>query len=272
MEGSAPITYTWHFGLPMFRLGQQVTYTYPISGTYTVVMTATNTCGQARITRDIIVFGRPNLLITPISLADITLRVGTIASRDLTMHNTGTAALHWRLSEAPPQDWLTETPPVGIILPYDSQEVTLTFDARALIATPRPYTTTLHLHSNAPDALLTPLRVALTATSAPSLCVPITGATFIYEPNPPTLNKTLTLTGMVTQGTSPITYTWDFHDDGMPLMTGNPITYPILPTTFPAQYTITMHARNPCPSTGSITHTFILQPHARVYLPVILRN
>jgi PKD repeat protein len=56
-SASLPVTYTWDFGEgDPVRTGNPVPHTYetlPISQTYTLVMTATNRCSSARVTRDV---------------------------------------------------------------------------------------------------------------------------------------------------------------------------------------------------------------------------
>jgi uncharacterized repeat protein (TIGR01451 family) len=255
---------------PLVIQGQQITHTYPVSGTYTVLVTATNACGQVTTTRDVVVIGQPDLHLAPDKL-DVVLHTGTVISRFLTLDNRGTSALHWKIDEAPPRNWLIATPTLGIIVPNAAQGITLTLDARDLTAEARPHTMTLHLHSNAPDAPLIALPITLTMTSPPSPCIPIAGAVFTHTPSIPKPREAITLTGTITQGTRPITYTWDLRNSGHPLLIGNPIT--LLLTTPPTTYTITMHARNPCPSTESITHTILLRPpRTPIYLPLVLRN
>jgi PKD repeat protein len=48
MEGTKPITYAWDFGdtTSTDTLSSSITHTYDLSGTYTVVLTTTNACGQ----------------------------------------------------------------------------------------------------------------------------------------------------------------------------------------------------------------------------------
>jgi hypothetical protein len=48
-SSAAPITYTWNLGDGNLGAGQTLTHTYPLSGTYAVIMTATNGCGTGAV-------------------------------------------------------------------------------------------------------------------------------------------------------------------------------------------------------------------------------
>jgi len=52
-----PLTYTWRFGDGRTALGNPVTHTYTMSGTYPVHVTAMNGCGTVEMTREVVVFG-----------------------------------------------------------------------------------------------------------------------------------------------------------------------------------------------------------------------
>ena len=54
-DGWAPITYAWSFGDGATDTGMTVQHTYTMSDTYTVVMTATNACGEASISHMVVV-------------------------------------------------------------------------------------------------------------------------------------------------------------------------------------------------------------------------
>lgn len=58
-NGSEPITYAWAFGDGATGTGQIVQHTYTVSDTYTVVLTATNACGEASISHTVVVTGEP---------------------------------------------------------------------------------------------------------------------------------------------------------------------------------------------------------------------
>ncbi len=52
-SGTAPITFTWGLGDGTLAQGAQVSHTYTLPGTYTVVLTASNACGVAGRTRSL---------------------------------------------------------------------------------------------------------------------------------------------------------------------------------------------------------------------------
>jgi hypothetical protein len=53
------VLYTWNFGDGSFGTGASITHTYDMSGTYTAVVTATNSSGFLTTTTTVQVFGRP---------------------------------------------------------------------------------------------------------------------------------------------------------------------------------------------------------------------
>jgi PKD repeat protein len=53
--GTLPISYAWDFGDGTMGAGQYVMHTYTAANTYTVIMTATNDCGEDVVTYDIVV-------------------------------------------------------------------------------------------------------------------------------------------------------------------------------------------------------------------------
>ena len=143
-------------------------------------------------------------------------------------------------------------------------DVSVTFTAPS---TPGIYTTTLRVASNDPDQPTIDVSVTLTVTAA---CIPVSGADFTFAPALPSPGQTVTFTGTVAQGSTPITYTWDF-DDSSPVQTGNPITH-IFGTD--NTYSVQMTAANSCPSQDTASHdvTVSEQPTHLIYLPLMLRN
>jgi hypothetical protein len=57
LTGTQPLTFTWAFGDGAQAGGAVVTHTYTHSNTYTVLLTATNLCGEDIVERDITVVG-----------------------------------------------------------------------------------------------------------------------------------------------------------------------------------------------------------------------
>ncbi len=73
MTGTPPITYDWAFGDGTFGSGQSVTHTYGVTGTYVVVMTATNDCGQEVVTDTLTVVLTPTC--TPVEIITVTTAI-----------------------------------------------------------------------------------------------------------------------------------------------------------------------------------------------------
>jgi PKD repeat protein len=57
--GTAPITYSWKLEVGSWKTGPVVTHTYNLTGVYTVVLTATNDCGEQAVTNTLTVTPEP---------------------------------------------------------------------------------------------------------------------------------------------------------------------------------------------------------------------
>jgi PKD repeat protein len=66
-QGTPPVTYTWAFGDGTFGSGQVVTHTYAVSGTYAVVLTATNGCPSSDTASHFVTI-RPHRIYLPLVL------------------------------------------------------------------------------------------------------------------------------------------------------------------------------------------------------------
>jgi subtilisin family serine protease/PKD repeat protein len=97
-----PITYTWRFGDGGTAPGNPVTHTYIASGTYPVRVTATNGCGTAEMTHDVIVTGdtvTPTYGVTLLpSVAAGSGKPTATVVYTLTVENTGEVADTFDLS------------------------------------------------------------------------------------------------------------------------------------------------------------------------------
>jgi len=92
---------------------------------------------------------------------------------------------------------------------------------------------------------------------------------FVYEPQPPRVGQRVTLTGSVTMGTGPISYTWSLGDGSVD---SGPVITHIFPATVVLRtYPVTLTATNACPSQGTVSRLVTVWPH-RLYLPVVLRG
>ncbi len=104
------------------------------------------------------------------------------------------------------------------------------------------------------------------------VCEVILGADLNYGPTTPIVGDTLVFSATVYPVTSalPITYTWDFGDGIMGTTQVDNITHTFPITHTIRTYTVTMTARNSCPSQGTAERTITIRPRA-IYLPTILR-
>jgi PKD repeat protein len=68
--GTEPIAYDWSFGDGSYGAGRTITHTYAATGTYVVVMTATNECGEEVVTDTITVVAEP--VCTEVDIITIT--------------------------------------------------------------------------------------------------------------------------------------------------------------------------------------------------------
>jgi PKD repeat protein len=76
-DGTPPITYTWQLDVGSWKEGAVVTHTYAATGTYVVVMTATNECGQEVVSHTLIVVEVP--VCTPVQIVTATADVAACA-------------------------------------------------------------------------------------------------------------------------------------------------------------------------------------------------
>ncbi|MBN1955557.1 MAG: PKD domain-containing protein, partial [Anaerolineae bacterium] len=54
-QGTLPITYTWAFGDGGAGVGRTIVHTYTAVGTYTVVLTTANACGEDTVMENLVV-------------------------------------------------------------------------------------------------------------------------------------------------------------------------------------------------------------------------
>jgi PKD repeat protein len=100
-----------------------------------------------------------------------------------------------------------------------------------------------------------------------SSCIPVTGADFVYDPPAPRAGGMVSFTAVVTAGSHPLTYTWDFGD-GSEVGVGNPITHSF-PMTMPTIYTVTLTVSNLCPSQETVRRP--VNVWQGVFLPLVLK-
>ena len=108
---------------------------------------------------------------------------------------------------------------------------------------------------------------SLSLTTTVRACVAVVGADFTYTPAQPLVGQTVTFTGTVTAGTLPLTYAWDFGDEGTASGAVIAHAFPLAAAVRP--YTVTLTVTNAC-SQASASHVLTVRPH-QVYLPLVMR-
>ncbi|HPD40852.1 MAG TPA: PKD domain-containing protein, partial [Anaerolineae bacterium] len=108
---------------------------------------------------------------------------------------------------------------------------------------------------------------SLSLTTTVRACVAVVGADFTYTPAQPLVGQTVTFTGTVTAGTLPLTYAWDFGDEGT--ASGAVVAHAFPLATAARPYTVTLTVTNAC-SQVSASHVLTVRPH-QVYLPLVMR-
>ena len=115
-----------------------------------------------------------------------------------------------------------------------------------------------------------------TLTAAFALnCQPVQTPTFAFAPPAPLVGQTVTFTGIVAAGTTPITYTWSWGDEspdqqGLGNLAGLVVTHTFPITATRQTYTVTLMAANACSSSATFQQPVAVVPHA-VYLPVVIQ-
>jgi uncharacterized repeat protein (TIGR01451 family) len=116
-SGTEPITYEWDFGDGDGGMGQSIQHAYLLSGTYTVLMTATNECSVETVDYDLDVIGEPveaaDLSIDKADSAD-PVYVGDTFTYTLTVENLeGVTATNVLVTDTLPADVTFVTATLG---------------------------------------------------------------------------------------------------------------------------------------------------------------
>jgi len=193
----------------------------------------------------------PDITADPPSLSAI-LNLNETATRTLTIGNVGAADLDWALTENPTQTWLTEAPTNSTEIPFDGTVVDVVFASGTTTGT---FTTTLEIDSDDPDEPQIVVSVTMVVTDA---CIPVEGADFNVEPMDPQVNEVITFTGSITQGTKPVTYTWEFGDGSPVTTTTNASILHTYATS--ATYTVVMTATNDCGTDAASKAVMVAAP------------
>lgn len=203
--GTLPVSYQWDFGDGGAAGGRVVSHTFATAGAYPVDFTAVNCGGPTSASQSLAVSGVPALQTDP-QQYDLLLGPGETRKEDFTIQNTGTADLIWSLVEQPPVDWLTAGALAGVVRPFSSRTFSLSFTAPSL---PGVYTSTLHLSSNDPEQPAAGVPVRLE-----TVCSALQGVAFSFNPPQPAAAQVTTFTALLSSGSAPVVYAWDFGDGG----------------------------------------------------------
>ncbi|MBN1887625.1 MAG: DUF11 domain-containing protein [Thermoflexales bacterium] len=239
--GTPPIQYAWNFGDDQTGENQTAHHTYAVSGTYTVVMTASNTCDSMTYSRStsrqVVVLGEAQLAVNPGQL-DVFLGAGGQSARTLLVSNAGTTGMAWSIAESPEADWLQVAPASGALEPGGSVSVLVTFTAPT---TQGVYLTTLSVDGGAGGLANVPVTMtvqeACVEMTSVSIAGAISGLPGVY---------TFTATYQPSSATAP-SYLWDNGDT-----TGASVRSLVV-----GSHTLTVTADNGC-SVRTDTHTIII--------------
>lgn len=236
-SGTMPISFTWAFGDGTFGSGPNPTHAYAVTGTYTVIMTATNACGWAGITRTLVVSEACN---PPTNTFLLWIPPTPAAGEEVTF--TGFSA---------------GTPPLTFTWAFGDggtgSGVTTTHSYTAA----GDYTVTLTVTNACGEAV---------AEEAVHVCEPVHGAGFAWDPPVPIVDEAVAFTGTA-QGEAPFTFTWAFGDG----RTGSGITA-THSYTAAGGYTVTLTVANPCGVAVVTQKITAIVELWQLYLPLIVRQ
>jgi PKD repeat protein len=214
--GTEPIAYEWDFGDGNGSAGATVTHTYAATGTYTVMMTASNGCGLEVVSEAVTVVLTPTC--TPVEIVTVTTIIsGCVVDFDA------------QLDGDPPFLYAWDFGAFG-----SSTDPTPTVDFAA--SGVYPYTLTVtNCEGEGEDTV-----IGEVAVSCEPPCDPVHDVAFTWFPVTPAVDEVVTLQGSAA-GTEPIAYDWDFGDTGMGA--GQTVTHTYAAT---GTYSVVMTASNDC--------------------------
>jgi PKD repeat protein len=246
------LSYTWDFGdgTPPTSGVLTASHAYTQDGDYTVVFTATDTCGHNKAATTTTAVNAPALDAD----FDYAPKPANILVND-TVYFTDTSTTNGPTITGWEWDF------------GDSSAHASTPDASHTYETAGTYTVTLAVT----DALgYNSNEVKTNIVTVSIACTPLISVTFDYNPADPLINSPITFTTTYSppNASQSITYTWDFGDGVTKTVTSASVEH-----TYTISGTQSVHvtAYNRC--TDGVTHSesIIVAPR-RIFLPLVMRN
>jgi PKD repeat protein len=227
--GTAPFDYEWDLGDGNTGTGPSIMHTYTAEGDYTVIMTATNSCGSDSTSDTITILAPP---CAPVQVLDV-----------LTATNGCTVTFAADLAGDPPfaLNW-----DFGAFGSSTSSAPTVDYGASGTY----PYTLTV---TNCAGGESDTYIGDVTVTCEPP-CDPAYDASFDWTPLTPVVGQEVVFTGTAA-GTPSITYTWDFDDGSTGQGQVTPHVYAQEGT-----YTVVMTAANCVDQWVTAVHDVVVSP------------
>lgn len=185
-NGLGAVSYLWNFGDGNTSTAANPTHTYATNGTYTVTLTATNTCGNAIATQQV------TIVVVPMAAFNASTTSGCAAlTVNFTSTSIGAASYNWSFPGGSPSSSTVQNPTVTYALPGT-------------------YSVTLIVTNSAGNDTLEQNNLVTVLTTA--------SASFTSS----TSGTTTSFTNTSTNATS---YSWDFGDGGTSAETNPVHTY-----------------------------------------------
>jgi uncharacterized repeat protein (TIGR01451 family) len=244
--------------------GAQV-FTATLSG-FNPAVTLTNVVSASTVRQDLYLSSAPDLIIS--KLGPAWAKPGDLISYTLIYTNSGhftatnillTDTLPSGITSSVPTNWNFASLPIGT---GGSIVFTATLD-NSLIGNTL-LTNTVVIGSDNAEVNLS----NNSAFSTLAVCTSIDGADFTFTPLAPLPLQTINFSAVLTGGSLPITYSWNFGDGN--LGTGQFISHAFPLTTSTQTYTTTLAMSNIC-SALNAEHTLTIVPKL-IYLPIVLKH
>ena len=236
------IIYTWNFGDGSFGNGADVAYTYTLSGTYSAIVTATNSVSSPSMTTPVTITNQPPVAVA----ADIAFSPGSAATLD--------GSLSFDLDNHYPltYDWAQTGDSSTVIFTSNLSVTTFTAPSSPTVLT---FTLTVTDAHGLPSL---PVTVTVTINN-----IPITGLA-AQNSSPGWIGVPTAFTATVATGSS-VEYVWNFGDESM-TTTGRIVAHPYAAL---GTYTATVTATNSQGTASATTPVTITnQPPVAVALDI----